>query len=232
MTNLIILILFLVLSAFAKSSSDVLTFRFSSSIFSRLNHQFWNPQISWRNKYSSTRLLTWLLSTVLVPFTDGFHLTQSVHIFATFLAGLFAYKTATFLEVDFFLVLIASYFLRGLIHETSFNNLLLLRGSSSRAEQNNERLLAGEEDFFQSGSVRSIFWRSLAVMSTLFFAIVSQVWIFRTIHGGYQGHIFTYKGLEQWPEYIIVAEILIFIGLIAIYLINPDAFKRKRKDEV
>ena len=47
--------------------------------------KWWNPSISWQNKYVDSQVLTFLLSTVFVPFTDFYHLTQFVFLNCVFL---------------------------------------------------------------------------------------------------------------------------------------------------
>jgi hypothetical protein len=67
------------LSGVAESIMDVLQFHYSQSYFSKLpNQQFWNPVVSWKNKYrdgdplKGPRFLG--STTMLVAFTDAWHL--------------------------------------------------------------------------------------------------------------------------------------------------------------
>ena len=79
--------LLLLLAAACKGASDRLQFKFGEGWTAGLNPQFWDPQISWRNKWRKdaggelVRPLTErfpLSSTALVAWTDGWHLLQAV----------------------------------------------------------------------------------------------------------------------------------------------------------
>ena len=71
----------LILTIFAGLSEaimDTLQFHFYKSPFSKYNHQFWNPQLSWRNKYKkgdpSLGPKFPGSTTIFVSLTDGWHL--------------------------------------------------------------------------------------------------------------------------------------------------------------
>lgn len=54
MTNLLLLIIPIVLyslSGIVDAAMDTLSHHFNTSIFSRLDPYFWNPTVSWKNKY-------------------------------------------------------------------------------------------------------------------------------------------------------------------------------------
>jgi hypothetical protein len=63
---------------------DTLAHHYPTSIFSNYNEQFWNPKISWKNKYKEgVKALgpAFFLSTgLLVAFTDAWHLFKSTQI--------------------------------------------------------------------------------------------------------------------------------------------------------
>jgi hypothetical protein len=63
---------------------DTLDHHYSTSIFIKWNPKFWNPDISWKNKYrKGVKDLgpAFFLSTgLLVAFTDGWHLFKSIMI--------------------------------------------------------------------------------------------------------------------------------------------------------
>ncbi len=59
---------------------DVLIHDYHSSIFSRLNPSYWNPEESWANKYKegTNKPRFFLSTTVFVIFTDAWHLFQFI----------------------------------------------------------------------------------------------------------------------------------------------------------
>ena len=92
MKALIFLWVFVILSAVCKAVKDTLQFHFYDSIFDKCNHQFWNPDVSWKNKYKdgeigvpkfcgSTTLFVWL--------TDAWHLFDMLGILFMFFACFF-----------------------------------------------------------------------------------------------------------------------------------------------
>ncbi|UZS00273.1 hypothetical protein [Chondrinema litorale] len=78
MKYLIITLCFL--AGFFKAVRDTLMFHFSSSIFKNWNEQFFNPAISWMNKYKNfpedKSEAFFLSKTVLVSLTDAWHLSE------------------------------------------------------------------------------------------------------------------------------------------------------------
>ena len=71
----------LILTIFAGLSEavmDTLQFHFYKSPFAKYNNQFWNPQLSWRNKYKkgdpSLGPKFPGSTTIFVSLTDGWHL--------------------------------------------------------------------------------------------------------------------------------------------------------------
>lgn len=86
------LILF-ILAGMSEGVMDTLQFHYSSSIFYNFkNKLFWNPQISWQNKYKNgdpTEGAKFPFSTnLLVGLTDGWHLFKFLRTFFIF-AGIF-----------------------------------------------------------------------------------------------------------------------------------------------
>jgi len=82
-----------IISCIAKAVMDKLQFHYDRSIFKDFkNQQFWNPGISWKNKWKngdkSQREAFFLSSTLLVFTTDAWHLFQSIFLNSLFL-GLF-----------------------------------------------------------------------------------------------------------------------------------------------
>ncbi len=82
--KLYIIISFILLIA-SDAMMDKLRFHFSKSIFQSWDPQFWNPAISWRNKYidgdpAKGRKKLWGIQ-IPVIFTDGWHAIKAVKIF-------------------------------------------------------------------------------------------------------------------------------------------------------
>jgi len=89
------------IAGIAKGFMDSLQFHFNTSLFAKLNQQFWNPEISWQNKYSEVvtltrrKLFTIRLGSfsVDVPYpaflTDGWHLFQFIYLECLFVSIFF-----------------------------------------------------------------------------------------------------------------------------------------------
>ena len=82
-----------ILAGMSEGVMDTLQFHYSISIFYNFkNKLFWNPQISWQNKYKNgdpTDGPKFLFSTnLLVGLTDGWHLFKFLRTFFIF-AGIF-----------------------------------------------------------------------------------------------------------------------------------------------
>lgn len=76
----ILAVVFFVLPGVFEAVMDTLQFHFHDSIFSRFNQKFWNPSISWMNKWKDGCKKfgpKFFLSTTLLVFTtDGWHLMK------------------------------------------------------------------------------------------------------------------------------------------------------------
>lgn len=94
------------ISGAAKGFADTLYFHYSSSVFKQ-DSKFWNPLISWQNKYISINPLVrkkfWGIS-VPVFLTDGWHLCNSVFIEAIFLCIVFYRPFTPYILMDLFLL--------------------------------------------------------------------------------------------------------------------------------
>lgn len=79
-------ICFCILAGVFNAIMDTLQFRFNTSIFKGWRDQFWNPELSWMNKWKGGDKKNGerfpLSSTVLVFTTDGWHLMKSGLIFS------------------------------------------------------------------------------------------------------------------------------------------------------
>ena len=82
---LILSILCLLVVGLAKGTCDSISFHFSTSIFRNRNPLFWNPALSWQNKYKPKdpdavgyTPKFWGSNTYFVALTDAWHLFQLV----------------------------------------------------------------------------------------------------------------------------------------------------------
>lgn len=92
MKALIFLWVFVILSAVCKSIKDTLQFHFYNSIFDKCNHQFWNPDVSWKNKYKDGEIGVpkfWGSTTIFVWLTDAWHLFDMLNTLLLFFACFF-----------------------------------------------------------------------------------------------------------------------------------------------
>jgi hypothetical protein len=109
-----------ILAAICDAAMDKISFHYDKSIFRKkggdtVDHAyFWNPTISWRNKYK--RRLPEKgerfpgSTTVFVMFTDAFHLAQALmnfFIIVTIITGLNALVDVTWDWYDYILVFVA-----------------------------------------------------------------------------------------------------------------------------
>ena len=82
----------------AKGVSDTLQFHYGTSVFATFkNEQWWNPDISWKNKYrdydsGDTREAYLFSRSLLVWRTDAWHLAQTIETLGWALAALAAIK--------------------------------------------------------------------------------------------------------------------------------------------
>ncbi len=78
-------IILVTIAGLSSSAMDKLQFHYYTSIFRFLPSQFWNPEVSWKNKYinkDSTLGRRKILGTLNVPvfLTDGWHLLKAIHL--------------------------------------------------------------------------------------------------------------------------------------------------------
>lgn len=121
---IVITILVLVaIASICKAVKDTLKFHYYDSIFLKYNGLYWNPDVSWRNKYKINELGSieidnkgkkeerfWLSTTALVFLTDAWHLFSFIEINTSIVAitipSYIAYKGNNIIEfILIFLVL-------------------------------------------------------------------------------------------------------------------------------
>ena len=75
---------FTVISGYADGAADVMQFKYNRSVFPQHegNESFWNPKLSWKNKYLNGNPdqgeLFPLSTTLFVSLTDGWHLSKTI----------------------------------------------------------------------------------------------------------------------------------------------------------
>ena len=78
------------ISAVCKAIMDTLQFHYEQSIFANDKSEFWNPLISWKNKWKNGDKLQGekflFSSTIFVWTTDAWHFFQSIMLTSFFLA--------------------------------------------------------------------------------------------------------------------------------------------------
>jgi hypothetical protein len=125
---LYISLLLISLAGLSEAIMDTLQFHYEKSIFSKFNNQyFWNPNISWKNKYLNKDPLQGRLfpgSTSLFVFlTDGWHLFKSIRTLSLFL-GLFILSIiGTFTKILVFFIIARVVF--GLVFTLFFSHFLI-----------------------------------------------------------------------------------------------------------
>ena len=95
MKHLITLLVLVLLAGIADGTKETLQFHYNASIFAmRTNQQYWNPKISWLNKYKDITIdktpKFFGASTFLVWTTDAYHLFKSIYYLCFRLAVLLA----------------------------------------------------------------------------------------------------------------------------------------------
>lgn len=118
-----------ILAAMCNAVMDVLAFKYKKSIFKNLDPEYWNPSISWRNKYKNKRQddgpAFFLSTTALVFVTDAWHLFQFLSNSLIILAVIMVFYTAFpyTLWWHHVLVFIGMKAVWGMIFELFFSNV-------------------------------------------------------------------------------------------------------------
>lgn len=100
-------LLFFVLASVCNAIMDVISHHWDQCVFKRmnLNPQYWNPAISWRNKYISGSPIygrkKWLGINIHESFTDAWHFFKSLMIIFICLSIAFSYHWKIALEHDY-----------------------------------------------------------------------------------------------------------------------------------
>ena len=106
-------IIFLVIAAICKAVKDTVEFHYDYSIFSNFNTKYWNPLISWKNKYKGDLKTPKFCgsTTVFVMFTDAWHLFDFLQL-VSFLLAIIFYNKMIYFVADFviFYILVCGVF--------------------------------------------------------------------------------------------------------------------------
>lgn len=99
-------IIFIVLASICKAIKDTLNFHYEkSSVFRKYNAKYWNPAISWQNKYKEDLKTPKFFgsTTFLVFLTDAWHLFDFLQtIFC--ITAMVVYSKIVFFIVDIFIL--------------------------------------------------------------------------------------------------------------------------------
>ena len=86
-------IIFIALAGLAEAVMDTIQFHYSISIFNKFNSEFWDPAISWKNKYKGGEPAAgpkfWGSTTFFVGITDAWHLFKLLRNLLLFIAIFF-----------------------------------------------------------------------------------------------------------------------------------------------
>jgi len=86
-------LIFVAIAAASEAVMDIIQFHYEESVFAKRNPNFWNPAISWDNKYEKgePKLGPRFLgsTSIFVMFTDAWHLFKSLRTFSLFSAMFF-----------------------------------------------------------------------------------------------------------------------------------------------
>jgi len=77
--------------------------------------QFFNPSLSWQNKYKKTRFWTFVFSTALVMFTDFWHLLKFIII--SCVVSIYLIKSGVSTIGEFIMWLLSAHLVWGLLYE-------------------------------------------------------------------------------------------------------------------
>lgn len=118
---MILFLIVLILTGVFKAIADTLAHHYSTSIFTKYDPKFFDPSISWLNKYIDRDVTKGIDKRKFQPFTDAWHIANSLMI-TSFLLLSFLIPTNVHGIIDFCIT--------GTINVLSFNlfyNHLLIK---------------------------------------------------------------------------------------------------------
>lgn len=98
----------ILLASICNAIMDVTSFHYDNSIFNKLNPKYWNPQISWKNKYidwdKGNKERKKLFGINIAPaFTDAWHFFKSLMIILM-VSSIVLYKPLFNIWIDFLVI--------------------------------------------------------------------------------------------------------------------------------
>jgi len=103
----VLLITLLIIAAISNAIMDVLSYRYQTSIFVNFSKNWWNPSVSWKNKWKNGNPEQgerfWGSSRWFVRFTDAWHFFQGL-MFTCFMVCIVIYKPVFSGLIDFALM--------------------------------------------------------------------------------------------------------------------------------
>lgn len=127
--------LFYLLNVICDAVMDTLSFKFSTSIFQKYNAQFWNPAISYLNKYVDNTVAKGLKQfsilgikiTYPAALTDAWHLFKEIRELFTGLAIVSALFVTATISIPLLIVyLVALSVIRGYVFNLLFDDVFVL----------------------------------------------------------------------------------------------------------
>lgn len=79
-TKMILIIILLMLAGVSKAIADTLAHHFETSVFKNYSRSFFDPSISWLNKYIDHDFSKGINKKVFQPFSDAWHVVNSIEI--------------------------------------------------------------------------------------------------------------------------------------------------------
>lgn len=118
---IVVVILALVISGIAEAINNALGFDYTQTVFRKYSSLFWDPAISWRNKYKNILNKTpayFGAATFLVFTTDAWHLFKAISHW-TLITGLVLQASVANGMLDLFLSTLLSYILQRIVFEVT-----------------------------------------------------------------------------------------------------------------
>lgn len=99
-------------AGFFNGSADTMRDKMSLSVFAKWDQQFWNPRISWKNKYvdwdkGDRQPAFFLSTTALVFLTDGWHLANTLSLLCIKLALLLMWRPSGWQQISIAFILVS-----------------------------------------------------------------------------------------------------------------------------
>lgn len=119
----------LTIAAFSKASQDIITHKFSWSVYRNLDEDWWDPTFSWRNKYKyknpSLGERFFGSTTFMVFLTDAWHMFQWLHNLSLWIGlALLGWQSQYLMGYGFILMLIFARVYYGVVFQIFYSKTL------------------------------------------------------------------------------------------------------------